>query len=235
MPPCSARRSTAPRLSATRPGATAWCSGGGEKSSAGWAETLQRRPLALRPSQSSPVKGGGSTRQACGRDDASNSCSDQTAHRRARRRRRRRADRLDRDGGGRGRLPGAKRRRSLASRNAPAPPLITSRSSRSPTRELGGKRPVLALTPGVGDIDIAVASELLEAGRVVASGFVHARAHASDRLDQPLLCHGREDRHGRRPLRPGQTDQDGHRTMRATRCSSTWTRSPDRAARSSTR
>ena len=41
-----------------------------------------------------------------------------------------------------------------------------------PARELGGKRPVLALTPGVGDIDIAVASELLEAGRVVASGFV---------------------------------------------------------------
>ncbi|HEY5167708.1 MAG TPA: indolepyruvate oxidoreductase subunit beta family protein [Pseudolabrys sp.] len=40
------------------------------------------------------------------------------------------------------------------------------------TRELGGKRPVLALTPGVGDIDIAVASELLEAGRTVANGFV---------------------------------------------------------------
>jgi indolepyruvate ferredoxin oxidoreductase beta subunit len=38
--------------------------------------------------------------------------------------------------------------------------------------ELGGKRPVLALTPGVGDIDIAVASELLEAGRTVAGGFV---------------------------------------------------------------
>lgn len=38
--------------------------------------------------------------------------------------------------------------------------------------ELNGKRPVLALTPGVGDIDIAVASELLEAGRVVANGFV---------------------------------------------------------------
>jgi indolepyruvate ferredoxin oxidoreductase beta subunit len=40
------------------------------------------------------------------------------------------------------------------------------------TRELAGKHPVLALTPGVGDIDIAVASELLEAGRTVASGFV---------------------------------------------------------------
>jgi len=40
------------------------------------------------------------------------------------------------------------------------------------TAELGGKRPVLALTPGVGDVDIAVASELLEAGRTVANGFV---------------------------------------------------------------
>jgi indolepyruvate ferredoxin oxidoreductase, beta subunit len=39
-------------------------------------------------------------------------------------------------------------------------------------RDLAGKRPVLALTPGVGDIDIAVASELLEAGRTVAGGFV---------------------------------------------------------------
>src|SRR4249920_2561092 len=38
--------------------------------------------------------------------------------------------------------------------------------------ELEGKRPVLALTPGVGDIDIAVASELLESGRTVANGFV---------------------------------------------------------------
>ena len=31
---------------------------------------------------------------------------------------------------------------------------------------------MLALTPGVGDIDVAVASELLEAGRTVANGFV---------------------------------------------------------------
>jgi indolepyruvate ferredoxin oxidoreductase beta subunit len=41
-----------------------------------------------------------------------------------------------------------------------------------PTRDLAGKRPVLALTAGVGDIDIAVVSELLEAGRTVANGFV---------------------------------------------------------------
>jgi indolepyruvate ferredoxin oxidoreductase, beta subunit len=41
-----------------------------------------------------------------------------------------------------------------------------------PWTALGGKRPVLSLVPGVGDIDIVVASELLEAGRVIAGGFV---------------------------------------------------------------
>jgi indolepyruvate ferredoxin oxidoreductase beta subunit len=39
-------------------------------------------------------------------------------------------------------------------------------------KELGVCRPVLALTPGAGDIDLFVASELLEAGRGVAGGFV---------------------------------------------------------------
>jgi indolepyruvate ferredoxin oxidoreductase beta subunit len=38
--------------------------------------------------------------------------------------------------------------------------------------ELGGLRPVMALSPGIGDVDIVVASELLEAGRTVAAGFV---------------------------------------------------------------
>ena len=42
----------------------------------------------------------------------------------------------------------------------------------TPWRELGGKRPVLALAPGIGDIDMVVASEFLEAGRAVAGGFV---------------------------------------------------------------
>ena len=41
----------------------------------------------------------------------------------------------------------------------------------TPWRELGGKRPVLSLVPGAGDIDVMVASELLEAGRAVAGGF----------------------------------------------------------------
>jgi len=41
-----------------------------------------------------------------------------------------------------------------------------------PYSELGGKRPVLALAPGVGDVDIVVASELMEAGRAIMNGFV---------------------------------------------------------------
>jgi indolepyruvate ferredoxin oxidoreductase, beta subunit len=42
----------------------------------------------------------------------------------------------------------------------------------APLRELGGKRPVLALSPGIGDVDMVVASEFLEAGRAIAGGFV---------------------------------------------------------------
>jgi Pyruvate/2-oxoacid:ferredoxin oxidoreductase gamma subunit/NAD-dependent dihydropyrimidine dehydrogenase PreA subunit len=36
------------------------------------------------------------------------------------------------------------------------------------------RRPILALAPGVGDVDLLVASELLEAGRAVASGYITA-------------------------------------------------------------
>jgi indolepyruvate ferredoxin oxidoreductase beta subunit len=42
----------------------------------------------------------------------------------------------------------------------------------TPWRELGGERPVLALSPGIGDVDMVVASEFLEAGRAIAGGFV---------------------------------------------------------------
>ncbi len=38
-------------------------------------------------------------------------------------------------------------------------------------KELGNRRPVLALAPGVGDIDILVSSEFMEAGRCIANGF----------------------------------------------------------------
>ena len=36
----------------------------------------------------------------------------------------------------------------------------------------GAPRPVLALAPGVGDVDLVVASELMEAGRAIVGGFV---------------------------------------------------------------
>src|SRR5260370_24546853 len=38
--------------------------------------------------------------------------------------------------------------------------------------ELGGRGRVLSLVPGAGDIDVMVASELLEAGRAIAGAFV---------------------------------------------------------------
>jgi indolepyruvate ferredoxin oxidoreductase beta subunit len=44
----------------------------------------------------------------------------------------------------------------------------------TPRSELGGRQPILALSPGVGDVDLVVASELMEAGRAIAGGFVTA-------------------------------------------------------------
>ena len=42
----------------------------------------------------------------------------------------------------------------------------------TPIAELDGKRPVFALYPGIGDVDVMVASEFLEAGRAIAGGFL---------------------------------------------------------------
>ncbi len=41
-----------------------------------------------------------------------------------------------------------------------------------PQTSPAGRRPILALAPGVGDVDLVVASELMEAGRAVAGGYV---------------------------------------------------------------
>ena len=38
--------------------------------------------------------------------------------------------------------------------------------------ELDGRRPLFALHPGIGDVDLLLASELLEAGRAASAGFV---------------------------------------------------------------
>ncbi len=41
-----------------------------------------------------------------------------------------------------------------------------------PVAELDGREPVLALYPGIGDVDVMLASEFVEAGRAIANGFV---------------------------------------------------------------
>jgi len=43
------------------------------------------------------------------------------------------------------------------------------------TSELGGRRPVMTLTPAPGCVDVVVASELLEAGRAMQNGYVTER------------------------------------------------------------
>jgi len=44
-----------------------------------------------------------------------------------------------------------------------------------PTAQLGGRRPIMALTPSPSNIDVMAASELVEAGRAMQNGFVNDR------------------------------------------------------------
>ena len=55
--------------------------------------------------------------------------------------------------------------------------------------------------PLPGDVDVVLASELMEAGRAVQRGLVTPRPHDADRVDAPRLLDRREDRAGRRPRR----------------------------------
>ena len=120
--------------------------------------------------------------------------------------------------------------RSPASRSAPAPPPTTSRSCRRRQRALGGRRPVLALTPRRGEVDVVVASELLEAGRAIGDGLRHrptarcciASTHRVYAIVEKMaMGDGRYD--------SGAADQgDRARTPGAISCS-TWRRSPGSA------
>ena len=88
----------------------------------------------------------------------------------------------------------------------------------------GGATPVLALAPGVGDVDIVVASELMEAGRAVAAGFVTpdrtlliaSTARSYLVVEKMAMGDGRYD-----PRAPDQGDRDA--CAKRTSCS-TWTR-----------
>ena len=105
-----------------------------------------------------------------------------------------------------------------------------------PWHELAAKRPVLALAPGVGDVDIVLASELMEAGRTIAAGFVtpdrtlmlastarsylvvEKMAMADGRYDGARLVEGDRDaiagppppRHGGAGQAERRDDQRGH-------------------------
>ena len=121
------------------------------------------------------------------------SAPDHHADRRARRRRRRRADQLDHGGGGRARLAGAidldPGRRAAHRRHH----LLYRNLSDAAGTSSAASRPVLALAPGIGDIDVAVASRIHGGRPLHRQRLLHARPHAADRLDQPLLCDRRED------------------------------------------
>ena len=57
-------------------------------------------------------------------------------------------------------------------RSAPAPPSTTWSCSRAPRPRPPARAPVLALIPTPGDVDVVIASELMEAGRAMQRGLV---------------------------------------------------------------
>ena len=73
----------------------------------------------------------------------------------------------------------------------------SSCSPRAPRRRRA--RPVLALMPVPGDVDIVIASELMEAGARGPARLRHAGQDPAHRLDPPRLRHDREDRARRWP------------------------------------
>ncbi len=85
--------------------------------------------------------------------------------------------------------------------SAPARPSTTSSCTPTAQAEADGGRPVLALMPLPGDVDVVLASEL-DGGRPRGAARPrHARPHHADRLHAPGLLDCREKRLGRRPGR----------------------------------
>jgi indolepyruvate ferredoxin oxidoreductase alpha subunit len=61
-------------------------------------------------------------------------------------------------------IPGVAQRTGATTYHIELVPTSVSKSDK--------RRPILALAPGIGDVDLVVASELMEAGRAIADGFV---------------------------------------------------------------
>ena len=73
------------------------------------------------------------------------------------------------------------------------------------------KEPILALMPVPGEVDIVLASELMEAGRAIQRGLVTPDQNHFDRLDESRLFHDRKDRHHRWPRGLRESDRSERR------------------------
>jgi indolepyruvate ferredoxin oxidoreductase alpha subunit len=69
-------------------------------------------------------------------------------------------------------IPGVAQRTGATTYHIEMVPASTLPSSASGGGSGRGRRPVLGLAPGVGDVDLVVASELMEAGRAIAGGYI---------------------------------------------------------------
>ena len=65
--------------------------------------------------------------------------------------------------------------------------------------EMARKQPVLALMPVPGEIDVVVASELMEAGRAIDRGSCNPGSNDTGHIYPPCLFHERTNCDGRRP------------------------------------
>jgi indolepyruvate ferredoxin oxidoreductase alpha subunit len=65
-------------------------------------------------------------------------------------------------------IPGVAQRTGATTYHIELVPKPFGASDRPPS----GQRPILALAPGIGDVDLVIASELMEAGRAIMNGFV---------------------------------------------------------------
>ncbi len=92
--------------------------------------------------------------------------------------------------------------------------------------EADGGRPVLALMPLPGDVDVVLASELMEAGRAVQRGLVTPRPHDAGRVHAPRLFDRREERDGRWPRRQRRAARACGQARPSASSASTWRRQP---------
>ena len=69
-------------------------------------------------------------------------------------------------------IPGVAQRTGATTYHIELVPVPTPPSPASGGGSGRGRRPVLGLAPGIGDVDLVIASELMEAGRAIAGGYI---------------------------------------------------------------